>query len=53
VQQLELALRLPIAEAGALMPDGHPGYALPVGGVFAAHNAVAPAMVGVDIGCSM
>lgn len=53
VQQLELALRLPIAEAGALMPDGHPGYALPVGGVFAAHNAVAPAMVGVDIGCRM
>lgn len=53
VAQLELALRLPIAVRGALMPDAHPGYALPIGGVFAAHNAVAPAMVGVDIGCRM
>lgn len=53
VAQLELALRLPIALSGALMPDAHPGYALPIGGVFAAHNAVAPAMIGVDIGCSM
>ena len=51
--QLELALRLPIAVRGALMPDAHPGYALPIGGVFAAHRAVAPAMVGVDIGCRM
>jgi tRNA-splicing ligase RtcB len=53
VAQLELALRLPIALQGALMPDAHPGYALPIGGVFAAHRAVAPAMVGVDIGCRM
>jgi tRNA-splicing ligase RtcB len=53
VAQLELALRLPIAVRGALMPDAHPGYALPIGGVFAAHRAVAPAMVGVDIGCRM
>src|SRR5215216_6991293 len=29
VAQLELALRLPIAIQGALMPDAHPGYALP------------------------
>lgn len=53
LQQLELALRLPIAHSGALMADAHPGYALPVGGVFAADNAVAPAMVGVDIACRM
>lgn len=51
--QLELALRLPIADRGALMPDAHPGYALPIGGVFRAHQAVAPAMVGVDIACRM
>ena len=51
--QLELALRLPISIAGALMPDAHPGYALPIGGVLAAHRAVAPAFVGVDIGCRM
>ncbi len=53
VSQLKLALRLPIALAGALMPDAHVGYALPIGGVFAAHRAVSPAMVGVDIGCRM
>ncbi len=52
-KQLMLALRLPIALAGALMPDAHVGYALPIGGVFAAHRAVSPAMVGVDIGCRM
>ena len=53
VSQMELALRLPVALAGALMPDAHVGYALPIGGVFAAHRAVSPAMVGVDIGCRM
>lgn len=53
VEQLRTALRLPVAVQGALMPDAHVGYALPVGGVFAAHRAVAPAMVGVDIGCRM
>jgi tRNA-splicing ligase RtcB len=53
ISQLELALRLPIALGGALMPDAHVGYALPIGGVFAAHRAVSPAMVGVDIGCRM
>ena len=53
LEQLLLALRLPIAAQGALMPDAHPGFALPIGGVFAAHNAVSPMMVGVDIGCRM
>jgi len=53
LDQIKLALRLPIAIRGALMPDAHPGYALPIGGVFEAHRAVAPAMVGVDIGCRM
>lgn len=51
--QLHLALRLPIAERGALMPDAHQGYALPIGGVFRAYNSVSPAMVGVDIACRM
>ncbi|NTU84862.1 MAG: RtcB family protein, partial [Chloroflexales bacterium] len=51
--QLQLALRLPIADQGALMPDAHQGYALPIGGVFRAYRAVSPAMVGVDIACRM
>lgn len=51
--QLELALKLPIAVQGAIMPDGHFGYGLPVGGVLATKNAVIPYGVGVDIGCRM
>ena len=51
--QLYKALKLPVARAGALMPDGHSGYGLPIGGVLATHNAVIPYGVGVDIGCRM
>ena len=51
--QLYTALKLPISKAGALMPDGHSGYGLPIGGVLATHNAVIPYGVGVDIGCRM
>jgi tRNA-splicing ligase RtcB (3'-phosphate/5'-hydroxy nucleic acid ligase) len=53
VQQMELAMRLPIAMKGALMPDAHQGYGLPIGGVLAAQNAVIPYGVGMDIGCRM
>ena len=51
--QMETALRLPISVAGALMPDAHVGYGLPIGGVLATQGAVIPYGVGVDIGCSM
>lgn len=51
--QLFDALKLPIAVAGALMPDAHYGYGLPIGGVLATENAVIPYGVGVDIGCRM
>lgn len=51
--QMENALRLPVAVAGALMPDAHVGYGLPIGGVLAAHEAVIPYAVGVDIACRM
>ncbi len=52
-QQMELAMRLPITEKGALMPDAHQGYGLPIGGVLATKQAVIPYGVGVDIGCRM
>ncbi|GAL85605.1 hypothetical protein MYP_2834 [Sporocytophaga myxococcoides] len=52
-RQMDLAMRLPITIQGALMPDAHTGYGLPVGGVLAADNAVIPYAVGVDIGCRM
>lgn len=51
--QMEIAMKLPITVAGALMPDAHQGYGLPIGGVLATHNAVIPYGVGVDIGCRM
>ena len=51
--QLYDALKLPVAVAGALMPDAHAGYGLPIGGVLATENAVIPYGVGVDIGCRM
>jgi tRNA-splicing ligase RtcB len=53
MQQMEIAVRLPVAVAGALMPDAHQGYGLPIGGVLATRNAVIPYGVGVDIGCRM
>ena len=53
VQQLKNACRLPVAVAGALMPDAHVGYGLPIGGVLATHDAVIPYAVGVDIACRM
>lgn len=51
LDQLENACRLPIARAGALMPDAHVGYGLPIGGVLATEGAVVPYAVGVDIAC--
>ncbi len=53
VRQLECASRLPVAVRGALMPDAHMGYGLPIGGVLATDNAVIPYAVGMDIACRM
>lgn len=53
LNQMETAMKLPVAVAGALMPDAHQGYGLPIGGVLATHNSVIPYGVGVDIGCRM
>ncbi len=52
-QQMDTAMKLPVTVAGALMPDAHHGYGLPIGGVLATDNAVIPYAVGVDIGCRM
>lgn len=53
IAQMKTAMQLPITQAGALMPDAHQGYGLPIGGVLATKNAVIPYGVGVDIGCRM
>ncbi|MCE9606679.1 MAG: RtcB family protein [Planctomycetia bacterium] len=51
--QMKAACSLPNVVAGALMPDAHIGYGLPIGGVLALDNAVVPYAVGVDIACRM
>jgi tRNA-splicing ligase RtcB (3'-phosphate/5'-hydroxy nucleic acid ligase) len=53
LKQMRTAMKLPVTVAGALMPDAHQGYGLPIGGVLATRNAVIPYGVGVDIGCRM
>lgn len=53
MNQMYTATKLPVAVAGALMPDAHSGYGLPIGGVLATDNAVIPYAVGVDIACRM
>lgn len=51
--QMENVMSLPVVTSGALMPDAHQGYGMPIGGVCSVENAVIPYAVGVDIGCRM
>ncbi len=53
VNQMARACQLPVSVAGALMPDAHVGYGLPIGGVLATADSVIPYAVGVDIACRM
>ncbi len=38
LMQMHAASKLPVAVGGALMPDAHSGYGLPIGGVLATEN---------------
>jgi len=51
VEQMRKVMRLPVTVDGAMMPDAHLGYAMPIGGVAALDNAVSPSFVGYDIAC--
>lgn len=53
LDQFEDAMNQPFAVKGALMPDAHAGYSLPIGAVIATRNVIVPAWVGYDIGCGM
>lgn len=53
INQMKFASNLPVAVQGALMPDYHLGYGLPIGGVLATYDSVLPMAVGVDIACRM
>jgi tRNA-splicing ligase RtcB len=54
IRQLKAVASLPwVAHHVAVMPDVHVGKGATVGSVIALRGAVAPAAVGVDIGCGM
>ena len=54
IRQLKAVAALPwVAHHVAVMPDVHVGKGATVGSVIALRGAVAPAAVGVDIGCGM
>lgn len=51
--QFYSAMAEDFAVAGALMPDSHTGYSLPIGAVVSTKDHIVPAWVGYDIGCGM
>jgi tRNA-splicing ligase RtcB (3'-phosphate/5'-hydroxy nucleic acid ligase) len=53
LNQMDIAMRLPVSIKGALMPDAHQGYGLPIGAVLAVSDVIIPYGVGMDIGCRM
>lgn len=53
LEQFYSALNQDFAVCGALMPDAHSGYSLPIGAVVATDGVILPAWVGYDIGCGM
>ena len=53
LEQFESAMEQDFSVKGALMPDAHTGYSLPIGGVVATDGVIVPAWVGYDIGCGM
>ena len=53
LQQFYTAMNEDYVVRGALMPDVHSGYALPIGAVVATRDTVVPSWVGYDIGCGV
>ena len=53
MDQFNSAMELDFVVKGALMPDAHTGYALPIGAVVATKGMIIPSWVGYDIGCGM
>lgn len=53
IHQFYEAMELDCSVKGALMPDAHLGYSLPIGGVIATEGKIFPSWVGYDIGCGM
>lgn len=52
-EQFYDVLSQPYVTYGALMPDAHAGYSMPIGGVCSTKDIIVPQFVGFDIGCGM
>lgn len=53
LDQFETAMGHEAIVRGALMPDAHTGYSLPIGAVVASKGVIFPSFVGYDIGCGV
>lgn len=53
IDQFVNCMSLPDVVQGALMPDAHTGYVMPIGAVVATQGTIYPSFVGYDIGCGM
>jgi tRNA-splicing ligase RtcB len=53
LKQFDSAMNMDFAIRGAIMPDIHSGYALPIGAVIATKDVIVPSWVGYDIGCGV
>lgn len=53
IDQFVNVMSLPDVVQGALMPDAHSGYVLPIGAVVSTAGTIYPSFVGYDIGCGM
>lgn len=53
IEQFRTALDMDGAVRGAIMPDGHLGYTMPIGGVIGTDGILVPSWVGYDIGCGV
>lgn len=54
LKQARNLVELPFAfKHVAIMPDGHQGYGMPIGGVLATSGVIVPNAVGKDIGCGV
>jgi tRNA-splicing ligase RtcB len=53
IDQFKNVMAQPWVLRGALMPDAHRGYTLPIGGVVETDGVVSPVFVGMDIGCGV
>lgn len=53
IEQMHTVAAHPAVRGAVLMPDGHLGYSIPIGGVVAYEDAISPSGVGFDIGCGV